>query len=180
MQTYSWEPELMSQETNQDKEGDTATLAVSARVEEILTSLEQMIVQFDRLIAGRSREALQQPGQDGGWGVVEVLCFLRDWEDVIHDRIVQIIGGEHPEFDDPDVMMWSLEHDYGAQDAHEVFGQLVALRKALVERLREMDEAAWERTGVMVGRGEVTLEEFLEHVIEHDQRYLGEAREAVA
>jgi hypothetical protein len=180
MRTNSWEPELMSQETNQDKEGETATLAVSPRVEEILGSLEQMAVQFDRLIAGRSREALQQPGQDGRWGVVEVLCFLRDWEDVIHDRIVQIIGGERPEFDDPDVMMWSLEHDYGAQDAHEVFGQLVALRTALVERLREMDEAAWERTGVMMGRGEVTLEEFLQHVIEHDQRYLVEAREAVA
>jgi len=170
----------MSQETNQGQTVETAQVVMLPRVEEILVGLENMVVQFGRLIESRSREALQQPGQDGRWGVVEVLCFLRDWEDIIHDRIWQIVQGERPEFEDPDVTMWSLEHEYGAQDAHEVFGQLADLRRTLVERLREVDVTVWDCIGVMTGRGEVTLEEFLQHVIEHDQRYLEEAREAVA
>lgn len=170
----------MSQETNQKQmTPDIEIMVLDPLVEEILGQLESVVVQFERLIENRSRESLQQPGQDGRWGVVEVLCHLRDWEDVIHDRIWQIVQGERPEFDDPDVMMWALEHDYGAQDAHEVFQELRALRCSLIDRLRETGESAWERTGILSGRGEMTLREFLQHVVEHDHRYLEEAREAV-
>lgn len=171
----------MSQETKHNEATmDAEVIVLDPRMEEILTGLDSMVIQFGRMIENRSRESLQQPGQDGRWGVVEVLCHLRDWEDVIHDRIWQIVEGERPEFEDPDVMMWSLEHDYGAQDAHEVYEALSAMRRTLIERLREVDGAVWDRTGIVEGHGEMTLGEFLHHVIEHDQRYLEEAREAVA
>jgi uncharacterized damage-inducible protein DinB len=173
--------ELMNQEANLEPVMPDTNVAVLSPVnEEILTELGSMVIQFERLMENRSHESLHQPGQDGRWGVVEVLCHLRDWEDVIHDRIWQIVEGEQPEFDDPDVMMWSLERDYGAQDAREVFQELSSRRLSLIERLRETEDVAWERTGVMGGRGEMTLAEFLQHVIEHDRRYLEEAREAAA
>jgi hypothetical protein len=171
----------MSQETNsQPLAHEAESPAMNPVLQETLDKLEGVLVQLQRLIENRSRESLQQPGQDGRWGVVEVLCYLRDWEDILHDRVWQIVEGERPEFEDPDMMMWSLEHEYGAQDPHEVFEALLERRLSLIGRLRETDEAAWERTGVLSGRGEVSLAELLHHVIEHDQRFLVEAREAVA
>lgn len=173
--------ELMSQETNYTHATpDVPLMVLSPQAEDILDTLENIVIQLDRLIESRSRESLQQPGQDGRWGVVEVLCHLRDWEGIVHDRIWQIVEGERPELEDPDVMMWSLENDYGAQDPYEVFGELTALRRSLIERLRETEPDSWERTGVICGRGEMTLGEFLLHVIEHDQRFVEDAREAVA
>jgi hypothetical protein len=173
--------ELMSQEI------DPGTLipeneisVISPASEEVLTRLEYVVTRFERLIEGRTSEVLQQPGHDGRWGVAEVLCHLRDWEGVIHDRIWQIVEGERPEFEDPDVLMWSLEHDYGAQDGHEVLRDLAALRGSLVERLRQTPEDVWEFTGIMSGHGGITLREFLHHVVAHDERYVAEAQEAIA
>jgi uncharacterized damage-inducible protein DinB len=154
--------------------------SISPASEEMLGRLDLVICRFERLIENRSRESLQQPGHDGRWGVAEVLCHLRDWEHVIHDRIWQIVEGERPEFEDPDVLMWSLENDYGAQDGHGVFRELAALRRSLIDGLRQTPEDAWERTCVLVDHGEMTLRDFLAHVVAHDERYVGEAREAIA
>jgi hypothetical protein len=159
---------------------DNGISVISPASEEVLVRLELVISRFERLIEGRSSEVLQQPGHDGRWGVAEVLCHLRDWEDVIHDRIWQIVEGERPDFEDPDVLMWSLEHDYGAQDGHEVLRELAARRRSLIERLRQAQEDAWERTGILSGHGEITLREFLNHVVAHDERYVAEAQDALA
>jgi hypothetical protein len=132
-----------------------------------------------RLIDGRSSESLRQPGEDGRWGVVEVLCHLRDWEMVIHERIGSIIEEELPELPEVDATMWPLEHEYREQDSIEVYNELAGLREALVGRLREISPAAWERRGISPSGQPVSLRGIVADVLLHDDHYLGEAREAV-
>lgn len=171
----------MSQETNHlPVAADLHIGAPGPDVEDILGQLERVVVQLERLIECRSRESLQQPGEDGRWGVVEVLCHLRDYETIIHDRVWRIVDEDRPVFDDPDPTMWPLEHNYRDQDSYEVFLDLSAQRRALIERLREAGQAAWERTGIVETRGEITLRDLLDQVIAHDERYVREAREAGA
>lgn len=172
--------ELMSQETNQEMmpEGH-ATIPLAPETEEILDGLQGVIVQLQRMIDCRSYESLQQPGHDGHWGMVEILCYLRDWDAVIQDRVRRIVEDDAPVFAEPDTTMWPLDHEYGAQDSYDVFHDLAMLRGSLVGRLREMDQDLWERTGVFERHGELTLREYLRQVIAHDERYVQEAREAV-
>jgi hypothetical protein len=69
--------ELMSQSHETNNQGtpvEISTVSLDPETEELLEDLRGVVVQFQRLIDCRSRESLQQPGHDGRWGVVEVLC----------------------------------------------------------------------------------------------------------
>ena len=174
--------ELMSQdqETVQQVAEEIGTIACDPETESLLEQLQGVIAQFQRMIDCRSYESLQAPGHDGHWGVVEILCYLRDWEAVVHERVRRIIEEDVPALMEPDTAMWPLDHEYGAQDSYDAFHDLAVLRGSLIGRLREMDPAQWERTGVFERDGELTLRDYLREVVAHDERYVQEAREAVA
>lgn len=170
--------ELMSQETDHQPVADRSSGSPDPAIQETLQTLESLVDRFERLIEGRSREALQQPGEDGRWGVVEVLCHLRDWEHVLHDRVWRILEEDRPDFDVIDATMWPLEHDYRVQDSIEVFDDLATRRHALVDRLGDIAPEAWERVGLESGQ-ELSLREIIGMAIAHDEQYVQEAREAV-
>jgi hypothetical protein len=181
MQTSTWDLGLMIQEKNHHPvAADLHAVSPEPDIEGILGKLERLVVQFERLIENRSRESLQQPGEDGRWGVVEVVCHMRDWETILHDRVGRILEDECPVLDNPDTTMWPLEHNYRGQDSHTVFRDLASRRRELIERLREVEPTAWERTAIVEPMGEISLRELLDQAIAHDDRYLQEAREAVA
>jgi hypothetical protein len=145
--------------------------------ERIVDALEATIVNFGRLIENRSSEELQQAAQDGGWGVVEILAHLQDWEEVTHERVRSILEEEHPELEDYDDTLWAIEHDYGSQDGHTVFSHISDLRQDLVDRLRDLDDGTWQRTASLSGHGEITLAWLMEWLVSHDTRHLGQARD---
>jgi hypothetical protein len=170
----------MDQETQHQSPTDISTASSDPEIEEILQELEALEGRFGRLIEGRTRESLQQPGEDGHWGVVEVLCYLRDSEQVIADHVRRMLMEDRPAFEEVDATMWPLEHEYREQDSHEVFADLSAQRQELVDVLRGIEPGAWDRVGVMSDGEEITLRALLERVVLHDDRYLQKAREAVA
>lgn len=149
-----------------------------ATIGEVVDRLECTIVHLGRLIECRSHEALQRPGHDGDWGVVEILCHLRDWEAVVHDRVGRMLEEGRAALVEPDTSMWPLEHDYGAQDSHAVFDELAGMRRALVERLRGLEPGMWAATGELAGEA-ITLRDVIERAADHDAHYVQAAREAV-
>lgn len=169
----------MSQEPYESTVSNESGGCADATIADLVDRLESTVVQLRRLIECRSHEALQRPGSDGHWGVVEVLCYLRDWEAVVHDRVERVMAGDQPALDEPDTSMWPLEHEYGAQDSHVVFEELSGMRCSLIERLRELESGAWEAIA-RIGDAEITLRGLMERTAEHDARYVQEAREAVA
>ena len=145
----------------------------------ILAALEGVLVDFQRLMDGRSREDLQRPAQDGGWGVVEILPHLLDWEQIVHERVERILAEDRPELEEYDDSLWAIEHEYGAQDPHQVFRRFSELRRELVARLRELDDAAWQRTAVLGRRGDITLQQMMNGIVDHDAKHLAQARDVI-
>jgi hypothetical protein len=145
----------------------------------ILSALESVLVDFERLMADRSREDLQKPAQDGGWGVVEILAHLLDWEEITHDRVWRILDEDRPELEEYDDSLWAIEHEYGSKDPHQVFRRITELRNQLVERLRELDDAGWQRTGILAERGEFTLQALMTTLVRHDAKHLAQARDVI-
>lgn len=145
--------------------------------EQLIQALEATVVQFERLIDKRSSDDLQQAAQDGGWGIVEILGHLQDWEEIVHDRVRRILEEDHPELEDYDDSLWAIDHEYGSQDGHKIFAHIEELRHKLIERLRVIENDAWNRTATLTGNGEITLSWLIQSIVKHDTRHLAQARE---
>jgi hypothetical protein len=158
-----------------------ATKASDTRpVAAILGEQAALAKEFDRLIAGKSRETLMQPDNDGGWGIVEIVSHLLDWEQVTHDRVHRILNEEHPHLPDFDDSLWAVEHHYRDNDPLAVLNDLREHRDALVAELEQLDEAEWQRPALLDGQGEITLHWLMNRVCDHDTKHLAQARGVLA
>jgi hypothetical protein len=149
--------------------------------QEIIATLAAFPDELRRVIEGADEpEALVHPASDGGWGVVEILPHLRDWEEIYFERITKLIEEEHPYLPGYDDALWSIERDYRGQDPLETFESFNELRERTVEVLRSLPELAWTRRGEHGYFGEVTLQWLADHIVEHDQEHLQQIRDALA
>lgn len=133
-----------------------------------------------RLCGERTTEELQQPAQDGGVGVVELLCDLQDWEEITGERITRILREHRPFLVSYDDSLWNIEHDYASRDAHAVIEAFAISRARNVEILADLDESGWLREAELEYRGPVTLQWLIERTANHDDRHIAEIMEALA
>lgn len=133
-----------------------------------------------RLLGDRTNDDLRQPAQDGGVGVVEILCDQQDWEEITGERVVRILHENKPELEAYDDSLWSIEHEYAARNSDDVIEAFSRMRSQLIEQLSALDDDAWQRTAELEGRGEVTLAWLMERVLHHDEKHIAEIMEALA
>ena len=77
---------------------DESVLVARRTRDETIEELAEFPEELERLVLrGRSDEQLLQPASDGGWGVVEILPHLRDWELIYLQRVERILSEEHPD-----------------------------------------------------------------------------------
>jgi hypothetical protein len=148
--------------------------------EEILAALTAMPEDLGRTLANRPLEDLMQPSRDGGWGVIEILCHLRDWDEIFLDRLRQTAEQDRPFLPTYDDELWPIERDYRGQDPRKAFEQFRALRGELVELLAQLPAEAWPRPAEHGVYGEVTLHWLADHVCDHDREHLEQARDALS
>ena len=100
--------------------------------EHILEQLEGFPDELERVIFADhvTDEDIFRPGSDGGWGVIEVLPHLRDWEAIYMERARMIVDEDNPHIAGYDDSLWPIERDYRGQDPEQVVslrpGSLVA------------------------------------------------------
>lgn len=133
-----------------------------------------------RLIKDRDDDDLLQPARDGGWGVVEVLAHLRDWEEVFLERVQRTATEDRPFLPSQDDELWPIERDYRGQDPARTLEQFRKLRGQLVAFLRTLPAEAWDRVADHGVVGEVTLLWMADHVCDHDREHLDQVRDALA
>lgn len=133
-----------------------------------------------RLLADRPSDALRRPASDGGWGVVEILCHLRDWEAVFVERVSRVLAEDRPDLPAYDDALWEIERDYRAQDPSEVRAEFEALRGRLVDMLDPLEGEGWSRVGIHAINGPVDVAWLVSHLQEHSRDHLQQVREALA
>jgi hypothetical protein len=132
------------------------------------------------VFGGDDDEALYRPGSDGGWGVVEILPHLKDWEVIYFERARSFIEEDRPHLAGHDDELWPIERDYRGQNPREVFAEFKRLREKHVDFLRGLAPEDWERVGEHSSYGEITLHWMENHVCDHDLEHLEQARDALA
>ncbi|MDQ3781020.1 MAG: DinB family protein [Chloroflexota bacterium] len=146
---------------------------------DLVRSLAGFPAEVERALDGRPREDLLKPASDGGWGVVENLCHLRDWEEVFLHRLHQVLKEDHPVLPVYDDELWAIERDYRGEDPTKVFEQFRATRKELVSQLEGLDDDGWNRTGQHQSRGDVSVRWLAESVLDHGETHLAQIHDAL-
>ena len=132
-----------------------------------------------RHISGRNVEDLKRPTSDGGWGVIEVLGHLADWEEIFLSRAEAIVNQDSPRLPVYDDQLWEVEHDYRAQDPYKVLDRLRQTRQQLVALLADLTADAWRRTASIGSEADVTLDQLAQRIRQHDQDHLRAIAEAL-
>lgn len=112
--------------------------------------------------------------RDGGtgWTALEVLCHLRDFEQVFIERArvaLEQDNGALP-FPNPDDL--ARDRRYNEQSVDAVLAEWKTRRADFIAYMRDRSDADWERTAIHPTRGVLTLLEQLFLATLHDTTHL--------
>jgi hypothetical protein len=148
--------------------------------EAIISALASVPVELGRLVNGKSWDELARAAQDGGWGLIEILPHLRDWDVIFTERVNRVLDEDEPALEDYDDSLWAIEHEYSEQDPFATIKEFTALREGIVERLRAIDADGWNRTAILPKQGRVTLQWLFNKLCDHDAKHVVQARDVLA
>jgi len=159
---------------------DNQSVTTTGSRADLVRSLEQFPAEFKRTVLDiATREQLLQPAFDGGWGIVEIIPHLRDWEEIYFNRIKSILQENRPALPSFDDTLWSIERDYRSLDPYESFDHFAERRSQTVELLRSATPEEWDRIGVHGYYGDITLLWLAGHIAEHDAEHLQQSQDAL-
>ncbi len=124
------------------------------------------------LLAGVSQETAttRRDPHDGakGWTVVEVVCHLRDYDQIFFERARLMLVEEYPPLPYYDHEWLAGERRYNEQDLRQVYAELQESRCRFAEFFAALTEAQWARAGVHPERGRFTMDDAVMQVGLHD------------
>jgi hypothetical protein len=131
---------------------------------------------LDNVLAGADPAALttlRDPNDgDKGWTALEVLCHLRDYDEIFYQRTCLILEQEYPNLPGYDHEALAIERRYNEQDVRQVYTDLVRSRKRFVEFFQALTADQWERAGVHPERGHFTMTDACAQVGTHEALHL--------
>jgi hypothetical protein len=164
-----------------------------------LGRLEATPGEIERAIAGRSDDELGQRPDARSWSVKEIVCHLRDVEELFQIRFHTILALDEPSILvlgagpgdlapwriggaighplDPD--RWAEERQYRRQDGREALAAFARRRREVLALLRSLSPAEWERGGIHPRRGRLTLGEWAASLAGHDDNHLAQLARAL-
>ena len=164
-----------------------------------LESLERSPHEIDELIRGRRDDELGTRPAAHAWSAKEIVCHLRDVEELFQTRFHTIIALDEPRIlafgasaedlaswritnrDDhplnPD--RWVEDRQYHRHDTHEALAAFARRRGAVLRLLRSLSTAEWQRGGIHLGRGRLSLLEWVGSFVAHDANHVDQLRRAL-
>lgn len=127
-----------------------------------------------KYVVQTASEADLRTYRDGGngWTVVEVLCHLRDWEDIFAERARMTVEQENAALPNPDPDKAAAEGRYNEQTVNEALAAWNDKRHGLIAYLEGLDESAWGRIAQHPRRGPISLMDQLLLTVWHDMNHI--------
>lgn len=119
-----------------------------------------------------TQEQAQQikDGPDG-WSVLEIMCHVRDFQEIFMQRVTRMLDEDEPELvpvDEAAREKMVIDKEYAKQNLRETYLDYVDTRHRFVELINVLEDGQLDRRGrhPMTGEVDVTTEIF--HTILHD------------
>ena len=138
----------------------------------LLEGLEQSCSILGHVLAGVTQEQAQsiRDGADG-WTVLEIMCHLRDYQDIFATRIGRMLAEDNPRFklyDETARMAMVVENDYANQNLKSVVAEYRSTRHELIHNLSALSDDQWTRLGNFADGDEVDVAMPVVHTMLHD------------
>lgn len=119
---------------------------------------------------GQETASTLRDRRDGpkGWSVVEVLCHLRDYDNIFRMRGEMMRDQEYPSLPYYDHEVLAVERVYNSQQLGKVMEELTQSRKATIAFFTQLQDAEWDRAGIHPERGHFTMTDAVVQVGTHD------------
>lgn len=126
-------------------------------------------------------QARSARGGDENWSVVEVICHLRDAEEISVGRVKAIRAQDCPKIARYDQEALARERDYRNDDPSAALEAFAHFREQHTAVLSELSVAEWERSGEFEAFGQMTIFAHTIHKLYHDSIHCAQiARQLLA
>jgi hypothetical protein len=121
------------------------------------------------LLEGVSQaQARSAKGGDEDWSVVEVVCHLRDAEEISLQRTAAMRDQDTPLIIGYNQEALARERDYRNTDLRAALSSFIVFREQHITMLSALTPEQWERTGQHSEFGRITIFAFAVHKASHD------------
>lgn len=168
-------------------------------LEERLQRLSQTPEGLAAAVAGMSDEALSLHTEDGRWSPKEIICHLRDIEELFMLRFHMMLGTNQPTFltlgdMPPNPEQWgiggrigvpldparlALDRQYNRNDADLALAALRRRREESLILLNKLTPEQWRRGSIHLIDGPMTFDDWVALMVEHDGEHLDQLARAV-
>jgi hypothetical protein len=148
--------------------------------DERLARLAQTPDQVATAIAGRSERMLARRPAAEAWAPVEVICHLRDAEELFGQRFETILAmPEPPLLEAGPADRWAGERQYRRHDPALALAHFRRRRGESLETLIALAPADWQRGGEHPARGRLSIDMFVALMAWHDDNHLDQLTRAL-
>jgi hypothetical protein len=137
--------------------------------ERTLMYLRKSPVILNAILKDVSQERAQQ-ATDGpdGWSIVEIVCHLRDYENIFLERAHMMLDQDNPKLPGYNQEELARERNYKIQNLREAFDGYVSSRQSFVHLLSGLSDEQWHRPGRHPNWGDINMLELGTNAALHD------------
>jgi DinB superfamily len=128
--------------------------------------------QLVRLIAGAPAEKLRERPAPGKWSVAELLAHLAEAEIVSTWRYRQMLEHSGCPLQAYDQELWNKVGDYGSRRPDESLQLFRLLREANLRMFAQLTAEEWQRHGLHVERGKMSVQDLTAQIAGHDLNHV--------
>jgi DinB family protein len=140
-----------------------------------LAALAAMPARLTEIVDGIAPAHWKTRAKDGTFSLQEHACHLRDIEiEAYRVRLERILAEATPALADVDGARLARGRDYHRQDLRRAHAVFAAVRADVVHRLQTLSPSERQRTGVLEGVGEISVDGLVAMMLQHDAEHLGE------
>ncbi len=115
-----------------------------------------------------------------GWSIVEIVCHLRDFDDVFHGRADMIRRQDHPQLPAYDHEAMAIDRAYQSEQVSDAFAALKDSRQRFRDFFKGLSADEWERAGVHPEQGNFSMADAAMQVVMHDLDHLEQITRVLA
>lgn len=113
-------------------------------------------------------QARAAKGGDENWSVVEVICHLRDAEEISFQRMQAMRDQDRPKIIGYDQEALARERNYSEADPQAALNVFAGFRERHIAALSALSAEEWERSGEHNEIGQITIFAHTIHKVHHD------------
>jgi len=134
---------------------------------------------LDVVIADQPEVVLCRRPDAKNWAPKEVVCHLRDAEELFMLRFQTLAAADAPPLVPADPERWAEDRQYIRSDAAEAVRAFRRRREESLAHLRGLGDAQWARAGLHPTHGRMMVEDVVNLMVWHDANHLDQLQRAL-